>query len=156
VGELAHVAAPARCLDALLGARGEAGHAALEVARDALEEGARQRQDVDLAIAQRGQLDREHGEPVVEVLAEPALVDHRAQVAVGRRDPADVDLEGAAAADALESALLEDAQELGLELGLELADLVEEERAAVGELEPAALALAGAGERALLVAEQLA
>ena len=46
-----------------------------------------------------------------------------------------------AAADALEAPLLEHAQELGLELGLELADLVEEERAAVGELEAAAAAL---------------
>jgi hypothetical protein len=90
---------------------------------------------------------------VVEVLAKPALVDHRAQVAVGRRDPPDIDLERAAAADALEPALLQDAQQLGLQLGLELADLVEEERAAVRQLEPPALALGGAGERALLVAE---
>ena len=83
-------------------------------------------------------------------------VDHRAQIAVGRGDPAHVDLERARAADALEAALLEHAQQLGLQLGLELADLVEEERAAVGQLEPAALALGRAGERALLVAEQLA
>src|SRR4030095_10092994 len=64
--------------------------------------------------------------------------------------------ERAAAADPLEPLLLQDAQQLGLELGLELADLVEGERAAVGELDPAALALGRAGERALLVAEQLA
>src|SRR6188474_3448830 len=93
---------------------------------------------------------------MIEILAEPTLVDHHAEIAVGRGDPAHVDLERAAAADALEAALLQDAQELGLELGLELADLVEEERAAVGQLEPAALALGRAGERALLVAEQLA
>src|SRR4029079_17201667 len=42
------------------------------------------------------------------------------------------------------------------ELLSDRADLVEEERAAVGELEPAALAVGRAGERALLVAEQLA
>src|SRR5262249_11762289 len=50
----------------------------------------------------------------------------------------------------------EDAQELGLLLRLELAHLVEEEGASVGELEPAAAPLAGAGERALLVTEELA
>src|SRR5512139_1909327 len=93
---------------------------------------------------------------MIEILAEPALVDHRAQIAVGGRDPADVDLERAGAADALEPPLLQHAEQLGLELGPELADLVEEERASVGELEPAALALGRAGERALLVAEQLA
>src|SRR5262245_54390515 len=93
---------------------------------------------------------------MVEVLAEAVVVDHRAKISVRRRDPADVDLERATATDALETARLQDAQQLGLQLGLELADLVEEERAAVGELEPAALALARAGERALLVAEELA
>ena len=49
------------------------------------------------------------------------------------------------AADALELAVLDHAQELGLQLERQLADLVEEERAAVGELE-AALAL-GHGAR---------
>ena len=45
-----------------------------------------------------------------------------------------------AAADALELALLQHAQQLRLRLERQLADLVEEQRAAVGELEaPAAL-----------------
>ena len=39
---------------------------------------------------------------------------------------------------------------------VDLADLVEEQRAAVGQLEAAAAPLRRAGERALLVAEQLA
>ena len=63
---------------------------------------------------------------------------------------------GCAAADALELALLEHAQQLGLGLEGHLADLVEEERAAVGQLEAADASVDGAGERALLVAEQLA
>ena len=60
------------------------------------------------------------------------------------------------AADPLELAFLEDAEQLGLRLGGQLADLVEEERAAVGQLEPADPAGDRAGERPLLVAEQLA
>ena len=44
------------------------------------------------------------------------------------------------AAEPLELALLEDAQELRLQVERELADLVQEERAAVGELEPPDLA----------------
>jgi hypothetical protein len=47
------------------------------------------------------------------------------------------------------------AQELGLSGEVGLADLVEEERAAVGDLELPARARVGAGERAALVAEQL-
>ena len=52
------------------------------------------------------------------------------------------------------SRLLERAEQLGLHVLLQLADLVEEQRAAVGELELAELLAHGAGERALLVAEQ--
>ena len=60
------------------------------------------------------------------------------------------------AADARELPLLEHAQELDLRRRRDLADLVEEEVPAVGQLEPAEPALRRAGERALLVAEQLA
>ena len=58
--------------------------------------------------------------------------------------------------DPLELLLLERAENLGLERERQIADLVEEERAAMGELEAAGLALCGAGERPLLVSEQLA
>ena len=60
------------------------------------------------------------------------------------------------AADPLDLALLNRAQQLGLQLVAEVADLVEEQRAAAGELELAELLPDGAGERALLVAEQRA
>ena len=46
-------------------------------------------------------------------------------------------------------------QELGLKLGRQLADLVQVDRAVVGVLESAELPLRGAGERPLLVAEEL-
>ena len=58
--------------------------------------------------------------------------------------------------DALELALLQRAQQLHLHLDRDLADLVEEERPAVGELEAPRLAGHGARERAALVAEELA
>src|SRR5262249_62026548 len=53
-------------------------------------------------------------------------------------------------------ALLEHAEELGLDLERHLADLVEEERAAVGELEAAGPRRHRAREGAALVAEELA
>ena len=57
--------------------------------------------------------------------------------------------------EALDLALLQHAQHLGLRLGAHVADFVEEDRAAVGLLELADLLLGRAGERALFVAEQL-
>ena len=53
-------------------------------------------------------------------------------------------------------ALLQEAQQLGLQRERHVADLVEEQRAAVGGLELARGLLGGAGEGARLVAEQLA
>src|SRR5262249_38625577 len=59
-------------------------------------------------------------------------------------------------ADALDLLLLEDAEELWLEVDRELADLVEEQRAAVGRLERADASGVCAGEGAFLVTEELA
>src|SRR5262245_16759860 len=101
-------------------------------------------------------MDRHDVQPVEEVLAEAAVAYRRAQVAVRGRDEASVDRDRARPAHAVEARLLERAQELRLGRERHLADLVEEERAAVRELEAAGLARRRARERALLVAEQLA
>ena len=106
-------------------------------------------------LAQRRQRDREDVEPVVEILAELALGDQRLEVAVRGRDDPHVDLDGLAAADPLELALLQHAQQLDLHVERQVADLVEKQRAAVGQLEPAGPTRHRAGERPLLVAEQL-
>ncbi len=75
---------------------------------------------------------------------------------VRRRHHPHVDLDRLLAADALELLLLQRAQQLHLHRRRHVADLVEEQRPAVGELEPPELLLDRTGERALLVAEQLA
>src|SRR5881409_3350867 len=93
---------------------------------------------------------------VVEVFAEALLLDQPSEVAVRRGDQADVDLDRPGAADTLELLLLEDPEELRLELERDLADLVEEERAAMGHLEASDLLGDGPGERAALVAKELA
>ncbi len=64
--------------------------------------------------------------------------------------------EGVAPADALERTVLEDTEELRLQRRVEVTDLVEEKRPGRGELEAALAPAARAGERALLVAEELA
>ena len=105
------------------------------------------------ALAQRRQPDRERVDAVVEVFAEAAVAHELLERPVGRRDQPEVDRDRLVAAEPLEAALLEHAQQLGLRDQRHVADLVEEQRAVVGELEAARLAIVRAGERALFVAE---
>src|SRR5262249_13556240 len=95
-------------------------------------------------------------EAEVEVLAELPAVDLAHEIALRRSDDAHVRVHRLVAADAAELARLEDAQELRLDVERELADLVEEDGAAVRELEGALARVDGARERAALVAEELA
>ncbi len=76
------------------------------------------------------------------------------EVLVRGGDHAHVDLDRHLAADPVELALGQHAQQAGLQLRRHVADFVEEQRAAVGLLEAAAAQRVGAGEGALLVAEQ--
>src|SRR5690606_14300454 len=101
-------------------------------------------------------VDEDHREAMVEVLAETPLLHLVEEVPVRRRHDADVHLDGAVPADAADLALLERAEHLRLSREAHVADLVEEEGAAVGLLELPDALLRGAGERALLVAEELA
>ena len=116
----------------------------------------REQRDVVAAIAQRWHAHRDDVQAVEEILAEPTGLDLTGEVDVRGGDQADVDATGLAArAEALDLALLQHAQELDLHVAGDLADLVEEQRAAVRGLEPAIARGGGAGERALLVTEQL-
>ena len=107
-------------------------------------------------LAQRRHLDRKHVQPEVEVFAERARRHRILEPAVGGRERPDVDMLAPLGADALDLAALEHPQQLGLGLELQVADLVEEQRAAVGQLEAPDAPIGGAGERAALVAEHLA
>src|SRR5262245_38786928 len=71
-------------------------------------------------------------------------------------DQTHVDADRLAAAEPGDLAFLQRAQELPLRRRRQIADLVEQERSAVGQLEPADAASVRAGERAFLVTEELA
>ena len=75
---------------------------------------------------------------------------------MGRADHADIDFDRLATTHALEAALLQHAKQRDLRLGRDVADLVEEDGAAVSVLEEPALARLGPGESPALVAEELA
>ena len=133
--QLAHVAGPGVCLDRGGRVREQRQVAALVLLGVLAHEGVGEQRGVALSAAKRRDLDDDFGEAVVEVLAEPALRDHGAQVLVGGAHHAHVDRDLLAAAQALDDAVLQEAQDLRLQRRRQVADLVEKERAAVRELD---------------------
>jgi len=126
----------------------------VELAAEALDEVADEERKIFGAFAKSGDLDGENVQAVKEVAAKGALGDKLCEVLIGGGDNADVHALGAVAAEAFEFLLLEDAKEFGLEFQGKVADFIEKESAAVGELEAANFLADGAGESAALVAEE--
>ena len=112
--------------------------------------------DVLAAFAERRQAQADLVEPIEEVVAELAFVDHAAQVLAGGRHHADVHPADLVSADRLDLAVLERPQQLGLHGRGHVADLVEEQRASVDHLKEALAVGHRPGERTADVAEQLA
>ena len=100
-------------------------------------------------------MELDHVEPVVEVLTELAAGQRDLQVSIGGRNHAGVDLNQPVPPHPGEAQVLQDVQELGLERGRDLGDLIEVDRAVVRVLELPQPAPVGTGEGAPLVAEQL-
>ena len=74
---------------------------------------------------------------------------------MGGRDEPKIDTKVLAAADPGEGFLLDDAQESGLDGGRDIADLIQEERAAVGALDVAGSCEECTGKGSLFMAEEL-
>jgi serine/threonine protein kinase len=119
-------------------------------------EGLDQQWNVVAALAQSGQSQGHDVEPVVEIGAEVTTVDRSTQVLVRGGDDTDVDARLIAPADALDHAILDHAQQPRLQIERQLSDLVEEHGATRGALDRTDANVRRTGERALLVAEQLA
>src|SRR5688572_20348511 len=115
-----------------------------------------QQRQVFLALAQRRQLHREDVQPVEQILAQLPALDRLDRHDVGGGDDPHVDRLLGAPAEAPERPLLEYAQQLHLGRRRHLGDLVEEQRAVIRQLEAPFAAVGRAGERALLVPEDLA
>src|SRR5581483_2902024 len=107
------------------------------------------------ALAQRRKPDVEHLEAIEEILAKVAAFDRLAQIAVRRSDDAHVGFDDPRAAQPLELALLQHAQELRLRAEAHLADFVQKQRAAGRELDLSRFGLLRTRKGATLVAKQL-
>ena len=154
--EFAHVARPAVLQKQLPGLIGQAVDRLAHLGGDAGDEMVGEQEDVVAALAQGRQDDVDDAQAEIEVLTEGAAAHLFLEVHVGGGDHPDIDVQRRVLAHRVEGALLEEAQEAQLHERRDVADLVEEQGAAV-RLEDAAETVAvGAGERALAVPEQLA
>ncbi len=116
--QLAHVAGPGVVLEHAAAASSEKPRTALRVLRRvALQEVLGEQRNVLAPRGQRGDAHLDHVEAVVEVLAEAALLHLALQVLVGGGDEPHVDLDGLGAAEPLDLALLQHAQQLHLRRG---------------------------------------
>ncbi len=130
--ELADVAGPVELRQIRHRLAADAGHRAVLLGGKARQEMPQQMRNVVAPRPQGRHRQRQHVQPVEQVLAEMPFLDPLEQPAVGRRDDADVDLDRLAAADRLDGAFLQRAQQLHLGGQRQLRDLVQEQRAAVG------------------------
>jgi hypothetical protein len=89
----------------------------------------------------------EHAEAVVEILAEPPLVCRLDEITVRRCDDPHAHLARQRGAQPGNLAVLQGPEQLGLKRRIELADLVEEQCATVGDLESAGASLFRQGGR---------
>ena len=96
-----------------------------------------------------------HRQPEVEILAKSALLGVRFQVAIGTGDDPDVDPFHPSRSHRLDLALLQRAEQHGLEIDRKLSDLVEDQGSPVRLGEEAGPGLMGAGERTAGVPEEL-
>ncbi len=83
-----------------------------------------QGEDVLPPLAQGRDVDADDVEPVEEVGAEEAPLDRLLQVAVGGNQKAEVQLNALVAGKALDGFFLNELEELGLDVGGQLADFV--------------------------------
>ena len=105
--------------------------AALERIRWKSNKVAHQHGNIAGAIAQRRREDGKHLQPVIEVGAELFFRHHLGQVAIGGGNQPHVHLDRPRSAEPLEFALLQGAQQLGLQVERHLADFVQKQRALV-------------------------
>ena len=110
--------------------------------------------DVLAALAQRRDHERNHVEPIEQILAKTTGLDLMLQALIGGRDDAHIHSHGHGCADRLETLFFENAQHLGLRLEGHVADFIQKQCSAISQLELSFLGVRGAGERAFGVAEE--
>ena len=138
--ELAHVARPAVAHQHARRLGVDAAHVLARPLRRPRQQAVCDQQDVSAARSERRHLELDHGQAKVEVLAEAPALDRVEEISVGGRHDARVERHLPITAHRTDPSLLQRAKQLGLHLRRHLADLVEEEGAAVRLQQEAVLA----------------
>src|SRR5437762_7636689 len=115
-----------------------------------------QQWDVFRAFPQGWHVNRKNIQPVKQVVAKFPLLNHLSEFAIGGCDQACIGSQGARASQPFELPFLEHAQQLGLKLERDVADLIQKYRSAISQLKAADALSNSAGKSAFLVAEELA
>jgi len=123
--------------------------------RQAAQEVRGEQRNVLPPLGERRQLERHDVEPIEEILAKFTRRPLRVQIAMGGRDHAHIDRHRLRRADGPHFAFLQHAQEFYLQRERHVADLVEEDRAAIGGKEETLVRLHRAAEGAAGVTEEL-
>ncbi len=153
--QLAHVAWPWQVLQVFLGLAFQKLRLDRQLQGGAAEEVAGEGGDIFAAVRHAGDVDANHVEAMEQVLTELARMHQGFQVLVSRGDDAHINLDRCVTAHAVELAVRQYAQQASLGVGRHIADLIEEQRAAIRLFKASATQVGGAGERAFLMAEQL-
>jgi hypothetical protein len=95
-----------------------------------MEEVLHQQRDVFLSLSERRKMNGNDAQAVEEIIAEGPFGHGVGQVFIRRRQDADVQLDRSGASDMCHFALLDDAQQLGLNVQADVADLIEKDRSA--------------------------
>src|SRR5260370_20246222 len=112
--------------------------------------------NVATALPQRRHVQIHHVDAVGKILAESPLFDLRFQMAVGGAHHPHLDLLVLLGADPAELPILQKLQELRLQGGVKLRNLVKKQSPAVGQFDPSWLRTKGACKSSFFVAEQFA
>src|ERR1019366_1169055 len=156
VAQLANVARPIVRDQQFGRGIGDTLDTAFELAIVVVDEEGGHRQDVFGALAQGRNQNLDYVQPEIEILAEGAFLDGLSQVLVGGRNHPQIQVNILQPAQAAERLLLQHAQQFGLQHKRNLADLIQKQRAFIGQFEDAAFLRSCVGEGALFVPEQLA
>ena len=115
-----------------------------------------QKRDVVLVLAQRRQIDMKHIQPEIQVLSQLPAGHRFLRILVCCRKHAHIHRRLAFASQPPYFAVFQNAQKFRLRRRGHLSDFVQEQGASIGKFEAADAPLGRAGERASLVAENLA
>ena len=120
------------------------------------EEGGGESGEIFNAFGQGGNRDFEDIEAIIEVFAKAACADFLAEGFIGGGDESEIDAEIFATADAGESSIFDEAEELRLNCWGDVGDFIEEERPALGAFDVTWACGAGTSEGIFFVAEEFA